>query len=1002
MNLFQFAFERPAYLLLLSLLPVLWWFSYRSLSGLGRGRQLLALALRSAVLLFITLALAETQWVRIRERITALFLLDQSESVAPEQRQAAFDYVRSAVAKHSDSSQGDTAGVIVFGAEAAVERAPTLASFLPEKLESPVNPEQSNLADALRLARASFPEGSGRRIVVLSDGNQNVGDALTTARELSADGVGIDVAPLSLGATIDVVIAKVSAPTAARSGVPFDVSVVAEYRASGRHSPPPSVPGRIVVSRKREGISERVADEAVTLAPGKHVFSFRQELREPSFYTYEARFVPDQPGRERYTQNNHASSFTQVHGKGRVLCLVNAEAQDEFAGLIDALRKAEIDVTVQPTTALFSSLADLQQYDSVILADVPRTAAGSDSEGIQRFSDAQVDMLVRNTEQFGAGLVMLGGPSSFGAGGWANSELEKAMPVDFQIKNAEVAAVGALMLVIDRSGSMDGPKIDMAKAAAKAAARMLGPLDQIGVVAFDMEASDVVKLQKVGENPRRIDALINQLGAGGGTNMDPGIRRGYAALQRATASIKHMIVLTDGQTAGSGYAQLAAKMKDQGITTSAVAVGPDAAQNLMQDIAARGNGKYYKAISPKALPQIFTHETRRVVRPLVFEDAAGLTPQVASRHEILDGIGGTLPPLRGYVLTTIKDNPLVETPLLLPKPAAPNNALLAAWTFGLGRTAVFTSDAGRRWTTDWVGWEDNDKFFTQLVRWSMRPIADTGSFNIVTSQDQGKLTVTVQALTREGEYLDNLPMRGSLVGEDGSSSTELKFRQIGPGRYVGEAKIERPGSQLVAVQPAPRMGVLRTGVTTPFSAEFRETEANEGLLLSLAGLVPPGGAHGEVIRLPDDPRSWREWLGPNLFRRDLPRGRSLTDIWPLLVCIASGVFFADVLNRRLSLPVADWRRRWQAYFLHRPAAVAEDARLARLKARKQETQRELPAATRFEPQTDESSPVVVHEASSPTAVAAPPSAQPNTEGETYGDRLLRAKREARANDPRQR
>ncbi|WP_145086073.1 vWA domain-containing protein [Anatilimnocola aggregata] len=419
MQWLQLSFDRPWFLLLLMLLPAIWVMGWRSLSGLGRVRFYTALTFRSLLLILLVCALAEIQLVRISQRIVALFLIDQSTSVAADERRAAFEYAGSTVAKHRDTVVEDQAGVIVFGSQAQIEHAPSPAGPLPKQLESTVDDSRTNLAAAMRLAKASFPAGAAKRVVILSDGNQNVGDALSEARDLAAAGIGIDVAPLAHGPQGDVVVERVTAPTGARIGQAFDVQVVVDYRlppVSQFSKPPPStVRGKLSIVRRASGHTQLVGEEEVTLRAGKQVFQFRQQLDETAFYTYEARFVPADAKFDHYVQNNAAAAFTHLQGRGRVLLIVNSENPLEFDGLADLLRKHELEVTIQPTNALFSSLGELQNFDCVVLGNVPRTT-GVLADELQQFTDEQVNMLVKNVEQLGAGLVMIGGPESFGAG----------------------------------------------------------------------------------------------------------------------------------------------------------------------------------------------------------------------------------------------------------------------------------------------------------------------------------------------------------------------------------------------------------------------------------------------------------------------------------------------------------------------------------------------------------------------------------------------------------
>ena len=117
-------FNNPWYLLLLALLPVMWWFSFGSLSGLGRWRRLFALGLRTLVLVLMVAALAEMQYQRTSDKLTVIYLLDQSLSIPEARRDAMIDYVNASIRDQRKAEKGDRAGVIVFGKNAEVEVPP--------------------------------------------------------------------------------------------------------------------------------------------------------------------------------------------------------------------------------------------------------------------------------------------------------------------------------------------------------------------------------------------------------------------------------------------------------------------------------------------------------------------------------------------------------------------------------------------------------------------------------------------------------------------------------------------------------------------------------------------------------------------------------------------------------------------------------------------------------------------------------------------------------------
>src|SRR3954463_3084525 len=475
-------FNNPWNLLLLALLPVMWWFSFSSLSGLGRWRRLFALSLRSLVWMLLVAALAEMQYQRTSDKLTVIYLLDQSLSIPEARRNAMIDYVNASIRDQRKSEKGDKAGVIVFGKNAEVEVPPVDFNIqLGHQVESLLDREYSNLSNALQRAMSMFPHDAAKRIVLVTDGNQNVGDALAEARSVAEAGVSIDVMPVPLDRRSDIAVEKIAMPPDVRRNQPFEVRVVVNNALDNTGAGHP-IKGRVQIVRRAGEHTEVLVDDRQEIKPGKSVFPFRQNIDQADFYTYEARFVPDNPAEDGISQNNQASAFTHVQGKGLVLLIENAEQPGEFDHLIERLRHEGLEVVVQPSNRLFTSLADLQRYDTVILADVPR-ASGDDAASVASFSDDQIKMLVRNTEELGCGLIMIGGPNSFGAGGWTNTELEKAMPVDFQIKSAKVVPVGALVL------NMHASEIAQAnfwqKVIAEEALKALGPRDYCGLTSWN-------------------------------------------------------------------------------------------------------------------------------------------------------------------------------------------------------------------------------------------------------------------------------------------------------------------------------------------------------------------------------------------------------------------------------------------------------------------------------------------------------------------------------------
>lgn len=997
-------FDHPEYLGLLLLLPLLWGFSYRSLSGLGTWRRCFAISLRTLVFVLVVLALAEAQYRRVSDRMTVIYLLDQSESIPAEQRTAMVDFVKESVREFRDVGRRDRAALIIFGRDANIE-VPPLDADLPVVgyLESlfDLRTDATNLAAAMKLAQATFPEDSSRRVVVVTDGNENVGDADSIAELLSAGGVGIDVVPIRIGNRPEVFVERVTLPTGIRKGQPLQIRSIVTNLSQPSEFEPGDVPGKLRLSRRAGNQVETLREENVVLNPGKNVFSFSNQIEQADFYEYQVEFEPQEDQHDLIQQNNRATAFTHVQGSGHVLLIEDWEHPGEFDYLVGELRELNIEVTVQASDRLFASLADLQRYDSVILANVPRTSG--DESQLSNFSDAQINMLLRNTADSGCGLIMLGGPQSFGAGGWANTALEKAMPVDFTINNAKVVPVGALAMVMHASEMARGNFWQ--KQIAIEALKSLGGQDYCGVIHWTGTESWLWQfpagLAKVGSNRREMLARMGRMTPGDMPDFDPSLKLAAAGFRKCTeAATKHMIVISDGDPQAASSAVLQ-EFVDQGIKISTVAVGTHgpAGHAELERIAQATGGRYYVVTDPRQLPRIFQREARRVARPLVKEGL--FQPRITARHEILQGIDSSPPPISGFVLTQVKQNNLVEVLMTSPEPQNARYAtLLAAWTYQFGRSAVLTTDAGYRWADRWTQWSDYDKLFSQLVRWSMRPIGDQGKFTVATQSKEGKVRVVVTALDKNDELLNFLSMSASVVGPD-VQSRPLAMRQTAPGRYVGEFETQQAGSYFVTLLPGQFYTPIRAGVNVPYAAEFRDRETNMNLLNRLVERQPSGGAVGRMIKT-EMTSSATVSEEANSFRRDLARAISNQSIWPQLVLLSCCLFLADVFVRRVHVGFGWLQPFWGRVLSMVGADVnppAVDERMERLRQRKRQVEgslRERRAATRFTPDVnavdDDRLDIDLPSTKSPSQS---PEISPSEDPEDDAmSRLLRAKRDA--------
>lgn len=1000
----RLGFDHPTYLWLLLAVPVFWWVGYQSLGALGRFRRWFALLFRAVVWTAIVFALAGVQLVWVSDRMTVMYLLDQSESIPQAKRQVMLDYVIRNVRRNRVEDRNDRAGIVVFGRDASIEIPPFDENIPPlRRLESMRGgSDATNLEAALNLAQASMPEDTARRIVVVTDGNENLGQARKLAARVADAGIGIDVVPVVLDATREVLTEKIDVPQNIRKGQPFEMRVVINnFDDDGTTEP---AKGKLRVTQKVGGEETLMLEEPITVDAGKNVISIKHQIDQPAAYEYKAEFIPDSEEDDGLRQNNAASAYTYVRGKGRVLLIEDARKPGNFDLMIDVLRENNVEVVVQPSDALFGSLPELQAYDAVILAGVPRVS-GDSTDQLSAFTDQQIEMLVSNTENMGAGLLMIGGPEAFGAGGWIGTKLEEAMPVDFKIRNTKIRAVGALALIMHACEMPEGNYWE--KVVARAAIEQLGPADYGGVLHWTIRGDAWLwggknGLLPVGPNRKAMLAAIGRMTPGDMPQFDPAMRMAVAGLTRTPASVKHCIIISDGDPQPPSPGTLKS-FKDNNITISTVAIqshGINESKRL-EGIAKQTGGKYYGNVQGRALPRIFQNEARRVSRPLVYEPEGGAVPEVIFPHALLDGVDRVMPPISGFVLTQTKDSPLAQVLIESPKPDSSENAtILAVWNYGLGRTAVLTTDAGARWASDWTEWSGYEKFYSQLVRWLMRPTGDTGKFTIASQVRDGEVQVIMNALNKDDTFQNFLDVKATAV-DPKMKSVSLDMRQTAPGRYVGTFPADKAGSYFINVVPGPGAAPLTTGITVPYSEEFRVRQSNQALIEALASAEPRDGNPGQITpALGIQPSE--ELINTNAFRGGLALARSIRDAWPWFVLAGCCLFLADVFIRRVSINF-DWVGNTMARLrgVDNEKDSVTTARLDALRKKKESIGDSLAkrrASVRFEPTSADISGDEAELSERPPTNSQQRSdveKSVESEGPSYTERLLEAKRKAK-------
>jgi uncharacterized protein YegL len=931
-------FEQPVWLWLAVLaIPTLlvgWW-GFRAMSGLRRWVSIVVRCGLLAVIIAIVAGLSVRKTTNI---VAVVAVVDVSGSTRTQfsppalvredgdgagelvglagEGDALTRYVRRYLSLAMPKlGEEDLFGLVLFDGSAAVVATPSRSRSWERPLDLRLR-EGTNIAEALRLARGILPPDAAGRIVLMSDGNQTAGDALAAAREISrplaqgasggrARSLPVMVVPLQYALDNEVIVESVDAPPAAAAQSTVNVRVVL---AATQQST-----GQLTLLRENTAIDLNGAEAGfarrVQLRPGRNVQVLEVPLPAGRVHRFRAVYEPDvvegasgggtSLAGDTNVQNNEGEGFTITPGRGRVLLVDGLAAAGRASSpLASTLRSAGVDVVVESPAGLDTSPLSLEAFDLLMLENVPADSV----------SQQQQQELMLAVRDMGLGLVLVGGPEAFGAGGWRGSALATILPVELELPDTLVAPQTATVLVLDNSGSMNmfvlgstKSQMQIATDAAAMAVRTMDRSDLVSVIAFNSDAEVALPLSRVGDAKAAVDA-INGIVGGGGTNMAAGLEQAIEQLRGIETKVKHVIVLSDGKSQRSDELPgLTDRLKEMGAKVSTIAVGNDADISLLARLSERSGGAHYYVSNPRQLPRIFLKAVRVLRAPLIREEP--FVPSVlASGSPFIAGLSQPVPELGGIALTRRRTDETISVSMLSDK----GEPLLASWNVGLGQVVAFTSDAGT-WASRWIAWPGYQRMWTQIVRAGSRPPVESGVVASATLRGD-ELVVRATAADKSGTPLTGLVMPATIYSPSGKA-IEVALEPVGVGEYQAVVPADETGSYVGLVRPrfagsqqdgqsgqagpqgqgGRRLPATVVGAAVPRGSEYRALSSNQRVLEQIASAT--GGKLLDPAR-PEDAQ---------LFSRDgLVPAEAISPLTKQLLPWAIVLLLLDIASRRVA------------------------------------------------------------------------------------------------------
>ncbi|HEX4773485.1 MAG TPA: VWA domain-containing protein [Bryobacteraceae bacterium] len=769
----------------------------------------LRIALKIAAAAMLVAALFSPVVQLPQTKVATVALVDTSASIGGRDLARATQVIQQ-VAAHRGSN---LLTVVPFAAEPQQSQTPEGAQLLKISHSSGMG---TDLEAALTEATASIPAGYQPRVLLLSDGNENQGSVARAMAQLQRLHIPVDVVPLAGRSLTNVTISSVALPAAAYEGEQIPVTLTIESPAATTGSLDFSADGKSLGS------------QSIDLAANSNVIRAHVRMKTSGPVVVSGAIKTGVGGEARFDQ--------VVHIKRARLLYLSQDAPGMDANLLATFSSAEFDVT-RDASLLDKGLPGVQL---VILNNID----------LNTFSIPQKNAI----EQYvaaGGGLLLLGGEHQVYKEQKQMDALDRVLPADLAPpRNPEGICVA---LIIDKSSSMEGRKIELARLSAIGVLDHLRDKDTIGVLIFDNSYQWAVPMRKATDKPF-IKRLISGITPDGGTQIAPALSEAYRKVQRTNSAYKHIVLLTDGISEEGDSIELAREAQLHQVTISTVGLGQDVNRAYLEKVASTSGGKSYFLNNPQGLEQILLKDVQDYTGSTAVERE--LLATVKRKAEIFEGVDlEHAPALRGYARYEAKSG--ADTLLTInPEKQDP---LYVSWQYGLGRSAVWASDAKSRWSNAWVSWPGYDKFWTNVTRGLLSHRSDTAGTAEFDSAN-GDLIFTYRL--SDGVPEPNQIPAVYVLGPQ-NFAQEIPIRRVAAGVYHGRLRVGwRSGffrvRTLTDSALFPEIGIYR------MEEELKDQGVNQQVLREIASVT--GGRYDPA------PETAFEPSGRVTYRR--------TELWP--------------------------------------------------------------------------------------------------------------------------